>query len=50
MEPSDWAWRLPSLLQAAIPVIVLFVLFFLPESPRWLAYQGRHEEALSVCK
>ncbi|KAI1453750.1 hexose transporter [Annulohypoxylon moriforme] len=48
LEPSNWAWRLPSLLQAAIPVIVLFVLFFLPESPRWLAYKGRREEALDV--
>ena len=36
------------MLQAAIPCIVLVVLFFLPESPRWLAYNGRHEEALDV--
>ncbi|KAI1440181.1 hexose transporter [Annulohypoxylon stygium] len=48
LEPSDWAWRLPSLLQAVIPMIVLIVLFFLPESPRWLAYKDRREEALDV--
>lgn len=29
-------------------MIVLIVLFFLPESPRWLAYKDRREEALDV--
>ncbi|KEY74753.1 hypothetical protein S7711_06655 [Stachybotrys chartarum IBT 7711] len=48
LEPSNWAWRLPSLLQGALPVVVFIVLFFLPESPRWLVYNGRQEEALEV--
>ncbi|KAF4126261.1 Sugar (and other) transporter [Geosmithia morbida] len=46
LEPSNWAWRLPSLLQGAIPCMVICVLFFVPESPRWLCYSGREEEAL----
>lgn len=25
-----------------------FTMYFLPESPRWLAYKDRHEEALKV--
>ncbi|KAF2795974.1 hexose transporter [Melanomma pulvis-pyrius CBS 109.77] len=45
---STWAWRIPSLLQAAPSIAALIVLFFLPESPRWLAYNDRHEEAVTV--
>jgi MFS family permease len=45
---STWAWRLPSALQAVFAIISVLTLPFVPESPRWLAYQGRHEEALTV--
>ncbi|KAF5011443.1 hypothetical protein FDECE_2432 [Fusarium decemcellulare] len=48
LEPSNWAWRIPSILQAAPPLAVLGLIPFLPESPRWLAYQDRREEALQV--
>lgn len=48
MEPSNWAWRIPSILQAAPPACALVVLLFLPESPRWLAYNDRPEEALRI--
>lgn len=44
---STWAWRLPSLLQGFWSVLCIVILPFVPESPRWLAYQGRHEEALT---
>ena len=38
------AFRVPWALQM-IPAIILFVgLFFLPESPRWLARKGRWED------
>lgn len=44
--PSEWAWRLPFLLQI-IPGLVLGVgITFLPFSPRWLASKGRDKEAL----
>lgn len=42
---GNWAWRIPSLLQCAIPVIALPGYLLAPESPRWLASQERVEEA-----
>ena len=44
---NRWAWRIPSALQALIPCIVLPLVYFMPESPRWLVSQGRAEEALA---
>ncbi|RDW57480.1 MFS transporter-7 [Coleophoma cylindrospora] len=42
------AWRVPVAVQAAMPVIQLCGIFFLPESPRWLCSKDRNEEALAV--
>ncbi|KAK4960263.1 hypothetical protein LTR10_003157 [Elasticomyces elasticus] len=43
---SEWAWRLPFLLQM-VPGLVLGIgIVFLPFSPRWLAAKGRDREAL----
>ncbi|KAL2824239.1 general substrate transporter [Aspergillus cavernicola] len=38
------AWRLPWGLQMIPAVLLFFALFFLPESPRWLAKKDRWEE------
>lgn len=46
--PSTWAWRLPSLLQLLPAVVCIVILPFIPESPRWLAYKDRSEDALEV--
>ncbi|KAJ5113037.1 hypothetical protein N7456_001571 [Penicillium angulare] len=46
--PSTWAWRIPSFLQALWSLVCVSVLAFLPESPRWLIFMGRDEEALRV--
>ena len=43
---STWAWRLPSLLQGLFSILCISMLFFTPESPRWLQDQGRTEEAV----
>jgi MFS family permease len=45
---TSWAWRVPSLLQLAIPVLAAFGTFMSPESPRWLISKGRNEEAKAV--
>ena len=42
---STWAWRLPSLLQGLCSLLCICLLFFTPESPRWLQFQGRSREA-----
>jgi len=46
--PDTWAWRIPSLLQGAIPALQLLGLFFLPESPRYLMARGHVDKARKV--
>jgi MFS family permease len=46
--PSDWSWRLPVLLQLALPLVALPGFLLAPESPRWLVAGGRVEEAVAV--
>jgi MFS family permease len=45
---STWAWRIPSAVQAIFSILCLVILPFIPESPRWLAYKNRREDALAV--
>ena len=45
---SSWAWRLPSVLQAAPSVMQIAFIFWLPESPRWLISRGRGDEAYAI--
>ncbi|KAG6835653.1 hypothetical protein H0H93_016094 [Arthromyces matolae] len=42
---STWAWRVPSALQGLPSVIQIFLVWFCPESPRWLVSKGREAEA-----
>ncbi|KUJ08312.1 general substrate transporter [Mollisia scopiformis] len=42
------AWRLPIAFQIVFAVIVIILVFGLPESPRWLYNHDRAEEALQV--
>lgn len=45
---NSWAWRVPTLVQAGLPGVVLVLILFFPESPRWLIAQDRREEALDI--
>ena len=45
---SNWAWRIPSILQGLPSLIQLTFVWFVPESPRWLIAKGRTEEAHQV--
>ncbi|KAK5940262.1 hypothetical protein PMZ80_007682 [Knufia obscura] len=45
---SNWAWRLPSILQLCPSLIQITFVLFLPESPRWLVTKDRHEEAYEI--
>ena len=42
---SDLSWRLPLIFQCVPAMIVLCVIWFLPESPRWLLAHKRDGEA-----
>ncbi|KAL1310582.1 hypothetical protein AAFC00_000860 [Neodothiora populina] len=46
VEPSTKQWRIPVAFQLVPGGIMLVGLFFLKESPRWLAKRARHDEAL----
>ncbi|CEL11124.1 general substrate transporter [Aspergillus pseudodeflectus] len=48
MSGSSWSWRIPSVLQCSFSLVQAVLSVFAPESPRWLIYQGRHEEALAI--
>jgi hypothetical protein len=45
---TSWAWRIPSLLQIAIPVLAAYGILFAPESPRWLISKNRNDEARAM--
>ncbi|KAL1606713.1 hypothetical protein SLS60_004120 [Paraconiothyrium brasiliense] len=45
---DSWAWRIPSLLQIAIPLVVLPAAVLIPESPRYLIAKDRMDEARAI--
>lgn len=45
---NDWAWRIPSIIQALPSGILFAFIWFIPESPRWLIAKDRESEALSI--
>lgn len=47
-DDSAFQWRFPLAFQLIFLIIVAPILFFVPESPRWLLLVDRDEEALHV--
>ncbi|KAG7142268.1 Lactose permease like protein [Verticillium longisporum] len=45
---SDWAWRIPSLLQVAVPLVVLPGVLLIPESPHYLISTGQTSKAKNI--
>ncbi len=48
MHDSTWSWRIPSICQCFTSIIQLVMSLFVPESPRWLIYNNRREEAQAL--
>jgi hypothetical protein len=45
---NTWAWRVPSALQGLPSVLQVFLIWFVPESPRYLVSKGKEEKALKT--
>lgn len=46
LPATNAQWRTPLSLQIVLAAIVVVSSFLVPESPRWLAKQNRHDEAM----
>ncbi|CAO2656677.1 Nn.00g054800.m01.CDS01 [Neocucurbitaria sp. VM-36] len=45
---NDVSWRFPVAFQCFLALLAMLLLWFMPESPRWLCYRGRQEEAQEI--
>ncbi|KQU62556.1 MFS transporter [Sphingomonas sp. Leaf339] len=48
LDLGDWEWRVKFGVTAAPALLLLLLLFTIPDSPRWLAAKRRDDEALDV--
>ncbi|KAG9514771.1 general substrate transporter [Aureobasidium sp. EXF-12298] len=45
---TSYVWRVPTILQVIFLIPMIFIIWIIPETPRWLAARDRNEEALEV--
>ena len=48
LDPSSISWRFPIAFQIVFCLIILSLIFTMPESPRWLILKGKEDEAMDV--
>lgn len=48
LEPSSISWRFPIGFQILFALVIVVLVFDLPESPRWLVLKGREDEAVNI--
>lgn len=48
MIGSNWSWRIPSIIQGFFPLCQLCIVYWVPESPRFLIYKNRYSEARNI--
>ncbi len=44
----NWCWRVPTIIQGFFPIVQIFLIYLVPESPRFLVSKGRIEEARAI--
>ncbi|ORY79779.1 general substrate transporter [Leucosporidium creatinivorum] len=49
-ELGEWDWKLIVIFQALCPAIIISLIFFLPESPRWYVQKGRIDDARAALR
>jgi MFS family permease len=47
-RPDTWSWRIPSICQIIPCILQLVFIWFVPESPRWLVFKNRTDEAYDI--
>ena len=45
LDPDPVAWRFPIALQLIFALVIVALIFELPESPRWLILKGQHSQS-----
>lgn len=45
---NPWSWRIPCILQLALPSYQIFMIWLCPESPRWLVSKGKIDQAREI--
>ncbi|KAK6542906.1 hypothetical protein TWF694_006845 [Orbilia ellipsospora] len=43
--PGEWDWQMVVIFQIMVPIIIISLIWFCPETPRWFIQKGRIEEA-----
>jgi sugar porter (SP) family MFS transporter len=46
--PGEWSWKLPTLVQIVPSAYQLALIYFCPESPRWLIAKGQEQKARDI--